>query len=50
MAVRAALFVSKRLQVITAAFFCLMAVQLVLSSCTRETASYPIGVRVAVSR
>ena len=50
MAFAAALFVSKRLQVITAAFFCLMAVQLALSSCTPEVANYPMSARVAVSR
>ncbi len=33
MAVAAALFVSKRLQRLTAAFLCLMTMQLVLASC-----------------
>ena len=33
MAVATAIFVSKRLQRLTAAFFCLMAMQLVLASC-----------------
>jgi hypothetical protein len=50
MAVTAALFVSKRLQVLTAAFFCLMAAQLVLASCTPELANYPMGARVAITR
>ncbi len=50
MAVAAALFVSKRLQMITAALFCLMAVQLVLASCTPEIATYPTSARVAITR
>jgi hypothetical protein len=50
MAVTAALFVSKRLQNITAALFCLMAAQLVLASCTPEEVPMPMGARVAISR
>ncbi|HWE45479.1 MAG TPA: hypothetical protein VG407_05575 [Caulobacteraceae bacterium] len=50
MAATAALFVSKRLQLVTAAFLCLMAVQLVLSSSSREPANYPVSTRVAISR
>ena len=50
MAVTAALFVSKRLQVITAAVFCLMAIQLALASCTPEISPYPMGARVAITR
>lgn len=46
----AVLFVSKRLQTITAALFCLMAAQLVLASCTPEPVAMPMGARVAVSR
>lgn len=46
----AVLFVSKRLQTVTAALFCLMAAQLVLASCTPEPAFMPIGARVAVTR
>jgi hypothetical protein len=49
MAVAAALFVSKRLQAITAALFCLMAMQFVLASCTPEVAPYPMGARVAIT-
>ena len=50
MAITAALFVSKRLQMVTAAFFCLMAAQLVLASCTPEPVAFPMGARVAVTR
>lgn len=51
MAITAALFVSKRLQPIMAALFCLMAAQFVLSSCgDPEAIPYPMGARVAVSR
>lgn len=50
MAVTAVLFVSKRLQVITAALFCLMALQLALASCTPEVTPYPMGARVAIPR
>jgi hypothetical protein len=50
MAVTAALFVSKRLQAVTAAFFCLMAAQLILASCTPEEVPYPMGARVAITR
>ena len=45
-----ALFVSKRLQILTAAFFCLMALQLVLAGLTRDVAPYPVSARVAISR
>ncbi len=48
MAVSIALAVSNRLQVIAATFLCLMAVQLVVASCTPEPAPY--AVRVAVAR
>jgi hypothetical protein len=50
MAVTAALFVSKRLQVATAAVLFLMAMQLALASCTPEPVTYPSAARVAVSR
>lgn len=48
MAVSIALTVSNRLQPIAAAFLCLMAMQLVLASCTPEPASY--AARVAILR
>jgi len=48
MAVSIALAVSNRLQTIAAAFLCLMAVQLVVASCTPEPAPY--AARVAVTR
>ncbi len=50
MALTAALFVSKRLQVATAAILCLMTMQLVLASCTAEPVSYPTAARVSVQR
>ena len=50
MTITAALFVSKRLQAVTAALFCLMAAQMVLASCTPEPAAYPMGARVAITR
>ncbi len=50
MAVTTALFVSKRLQSITAAVFCLMAAQLILASCTPEQVPMPMGARVAITR
>ncbi len=50
MAHAAALFVSKRLQALSAALFCLMAAQLVLASCTPEPVAMPMGARIAVSR
>jgi hypothetical protein len=50
MALTAALFVSKRLQVATAAILCLTAIQLLIASCTTEPVSYPAAVRVAVTR
>lgn len=48
MAVAIALAVSNRLQPIAAAFLCLMAMQLVLASCTPEPAPY--ATRVAILR
>jgi hypothetical protein len=50
MAITAALFVSKRLQMVTATFLCLMAAQLVLASCTPEPVAFPMGARVAIER
>ena len=53
MATDAAIFVSKRLQRLTAAFFCLMAMQLVLASCgeTEFTPGYVgAGALVAIDR
>ncbi|MBS0295444.1 MAG: hypothetical protein JSR45_03970 [Proteobacteria bacterium] len=50
MAITAALFVSKRLQMVTATFFCLMLAQLVLASCTPEALPDPMGARVAITR
>ncbi len=50
MATTAVFFVSKRLQTVTAAFFCLMAAQLVLASCTPEPAMGLYGARVSVTR
>jgi len=53
MAVATAIFVSKRLQRLTAAFFCLMATQLVLASCgeTEFTPGFAgVGARVAITR
>ncbi len=50
MAHAAALFVSKRLQALSAALFCLMAAQLVLASCTPEPVAMPMGARIAISR
>lgn len=50
MALATVLFVSKRAQMVTAAFFCLMAAQLVLASCTPEPVAFPMGARVAVTR
>lgn len=48
MAVSIVLAVSNRLQIIAAAFLCLMAAQLLVASCTPEPAPY--AVRVAVAR
>lgn len=48
MAVSMALAVSNRLQPIAAAFLCLMAVQLVVASCTPEPAPY--AARAAIVR
>jgi hypothetical protein len=50
MAITTAIFVSKRLQAITAAMLCLMAMQFVLASCTPEPVAYPMGARVAIDR
>ena len=53
MAVATALFVSNRLQRMTAAFLCLMAMQLVLASCgeTEFTPGFAgAGARVAITR
>lgn len=50
MSVAAAVFVSKRLQAVTAAVFCLMAAQLILGSCTPEPVGYPAAARVAITR
>jgi hypothetical protein len=52
MAISTALFVSKRLQRLSAALFCLMAAQMVLASCTPEPTLglYGGAARVAVSR
>lgn len=50
MARAAVLFVSRRLQAVTAAVFCLMAAQLVLASCTPEPVFMPTGARIAVGR
>ena len=48
MAVATAIFVSNRLQRVTAAILCLMAAQLVVASCTPEPVPY--AARVAVVR
>lgn len=48
MAVSIALAVSNRLQLIAAAFLCLMATQLVVASCTPEPAPY--AARVGIIR
>lgn len=48
MALATAIFVSNRLQRVTAAIFCLMAAQLVVASCTPEPVPY--AARVAVIR
>ncbi len=48
MAVSIALAVSNRLQPIAVAFFCLMAMQLVMASCTPEPVPY--ASRVAILR
>lgn len=48
MAVSIALAVSNRLQLIAAAFLCLMAAQLAVASCTPEPAPY--AARVAIMR
>ena len=50
MAITAALYVSKRLQSVSAAFLCLMAAQLILASCTPEPAMGLYGARVSVTR
>lgn len=50
MARTAALFVSRRLQTLSAAVFCLMAAQLVLASCTPEHVAMPMGARVTIVR
>jgi hypothetical protein len=51
MAATATLFVSKRLQLVTAAFLCLMALQLGLACGARQAAAdYPMSARVAISR
>lgn len=46
MAVSVALAVSNRLQPIAAAFLCLMAMQLVVASCTPEPAPYAASVSI----
>lgn len=48
MAVATAIFVSNRLQRVTAALLCLIAAQMAVASCTPEPAPY--AVRVAVAR
>ncbi|HYF22363.1 MAG TPA: hypothetical protein VD929_03095 [Caulobacteraceae bacterium] len=50
MAIAATLFVSKRLQKITAAFFCLTALQFVVASCTPEPSLGLYGARVPITR
>ncbi len=45
---RTALFVSKRLQMIFAAFLCLMLAQLVVAGCTPEPVAPPFAARVLV--
>lgn len=47
---KAALFVSKRLQVLTATLLCLMAAQLTLANCAAEPAPYGMAARVTVAR
>jgi hypothetical protein len=50
MAITTAIFVSKRLQRLSAALFCLMAAQFVVASCTPEPAMGLYGARVALTR
>lgn len=50
MARAAALYLSRRLQTLSAAALCLVAAQLVLASCTPEPVAFPMGARVAIGR
>jgi hypothetical protein len=50
MARAAAYHLSKRLQTLVAALFCLTATQLVLASCTPEPVLMPTGARIAIAR
>jgi hypothetical protein len=50
MAATAAIFVSKRLQRLTAGLLCLVAMQAILASCTPEPTAFPAGARVAIQR
>lgn len=50
MARAAAYHLSKRLQTLTAALFCLMATQLILASCTPEPVFMQTGARVSIAR
>jgi hypothetical protein len=52
MAVAAAIFVSNRLQRLTAALLCLMAAHVLLASCTPEAVGgyYPAPARVHITR
>jgi hypothetical protein len=52
MAVAAAIFVSNRLQRLTAALLCLMAAHFLLASCTPESVGgyYPAAARVHITR
>lgn len=50
MAVAAAVFVSNRLQRLTAGLLCIVAAHFVLASCTPEPTAFPGAARVHVAR
>lgn len=50
MAAAAVLYLSRRLQTLSAAVLCLLAVQTALAACTPEPVALPMGARVAIGR